>query len=263
MTQVSTNVVAVGAHSLAYDQQGDGPAVVVIHGIGGHKEDWTGLAAVLAEKHRVYTIDLLGFGASSKTGETITIADQVAAIVALLDAEGVAKADVLGNSLGGWVAATLAADHPERVGQLVLVDAAGFKAMFEGEPPVNFYPINDVEMRNLLDHVRHDPAARTGVAVAEALAASMASEDVKAAAAVGKGMYMSERLEDVGHRIMVPTLVIWGAEDRLFPAGIADLVTAHIKGARKVLIPNASHFPQLDNPMAFNAAVVGFLQQER
>lgn len=259
MASTSSHQLQVGAHRLAYVRAGQGPAVVIIHGMGGHKEDWAGLAAALAADHLVLTVDLLGFGESSKTGDAITIADQVAAIVALLDAEGVAAADVLGNSLGGWVAATLAADHPDRVDQLVLVDAAGFKAMFEGEPPVNFYPTSVAEMRNLLDHVRFDPAARTEAAVADALAAAIATGDVAAAAAVGNGIYGSERLEDVGNRIIVPTLVIWGAEDRLFPAGIADLVTANIKGARKLLIPDASHFPQLDNPSAFNAAVVEFL----
>jgi len=259
MSPTSSSSLQVGPHTLAYNRTGEGPAVVIIHGIGGHKEDWAGVAAALAAGHRVYTIDLLGFGGSSKTGDAITIADQVAAIVALLDAEGIAKADVLGNSLGGWVAATLAADHPDRTGQLVLVDAAGFKAMFEGEPPVNFYPATDAEMRNLLEHVRFDPAARTDAAVTEALAASIASGDVQAAAAVGKGMFVSERLEDVADRIAVPTLVIWGADDKLFPAGIADLVTGHIKGSRKLLIPNASHFPQLDNPAVFNAAVAEFL----
>lgn len=233
--------------------------MLIIHGIGGHKEDWAGLAGALSAKRRVYSIDLLGFGESSKTGDAISVADQVAAIVALLDAEGVAKVDVVGNSLGGWVAATLAADHPDRVDQLVLVDAAGFKAMFEGQSPVNFYPTTQAEMRNLLDSVRLDPAARTSAAVSEALAASIASGDARAAAAVGKGMFASRRLEDVADQITAPTLVIWGAQDRLFPPAIADLVTGHIQGSRKVLIPNASHFPQLDNPTAFNTAVVEFL----
>ncbi len=144
--------------------------------------------------------------------------------------------------------------------RLVLVDSAGFKAMFEGEPPVNFYPTTAAEMSNLLDHVRFDPAARTAEAVSQALAASLVTGDVQAAEAVGKGMFVSDRLEDVADKITVPTLVIWGAEDRLFPVGIADLVTGHIKGSRKVLIPNASHFPQLDNPTAFNAAVIEFLE---
>jgi len=263
MIFVPSKSLQVGASTLAYDCSGDGPAVVVVHGIGGHKEDWSGLAAALAVDHRVYTIDMLGFGGSSKTGDAITVLDQVAAIVALLDAEGIATADLVGNSLGGWVVATLAASHPDRVGSLVLVDAAGFRAMFEGESPVNFYPATVAEMRNLLDHVRLDPSTRGDAFASQALAASMATGDAQAAAALFQGMFASERLEDVAVRIAAPTLVVWGAEDRLFPPGLADMVVAHIPGSRKQLIPAASHFPHLDNPAVFNAAVVDFLHAQQ
>jgi len=245
---------------LAFLKNGTGPAVVVVHGIGGHKEDFAGLSAALAATHTVYAVDMLGFGGSSKGGEAITIADQVAAIVALMQSEGLSKADLVGNSVGGWVAATMAATHPAMVGRLVLVDAAGFKAMFEGEPPVNFYPQSVEEMANLLRHVRFTPDTQTESYATAALAASQATGDVQAAAAVGKGMYVSERLEDVCARITAPTLVLWGAEDKLFPAAIADLVVAHTKGATKQIIPGASHFPHLDNPEVFNAAVATFLQ---
>jgi pimeloyl-ACP methyl ester carboxylesterase len=256
-----THTVSVGENTLAYLRSGNGPAVVVIHGIGGHKEDWAHLAQSLAGSHTVYSVDMLGFGGSSKTGQQITIADQVAAIIGLLDAEKIERADLVGNSVGGWVAATFAADHPTRTDRLVLVDAAGFKAMFEGKPPVDFYPQDLAATANLLAHVRHDPSARTPEAVARELAESQASGDAQAAAAVGQGMFASPRLEDVADRVTAPTLIVWGAEDRLFPPAIADLVAGHIPNARKVLIPAASHFPQLDNPTAFDAAVVEFLRR--
>jgi triacylglycerol lipase len=133
--------------------------------------------------------------------------------------------------------------------------------MFEGKPPVDFYPQDLAATANLLAHVRHDPAARTAEAVGRGLAQSQASGDAQAAALVGRGMFVSPRLEDVADRVTAPTLIVWGAEDRLFPPAIADLVMGHVRGARKVLIPAASHFPQLDNPTAFDAAVVEFLQR--
>lgn len=79
-------------------------------------------------------------------------------------------------------------------------------------------------MTEPLQHVRHDPATRTAEFAALALEAGMASGDASAAEAVGKGMFVSPRLEDVAPRITALTLVVWGAEDRLFPAAIADLV---------------------------------------
>jgi len=254
-----TNSIETPSGRLSFLQAGSGPAVVVIHGIGGHKEDWTSLMMALSSSHTVYAIDMIGFGQSAKTASEITIRSQAGAVLSLLDAEDCKRADIIGNSVGGWVAAMIAASHPSRVGRLVLVDAAGFKAMFEGPPPVNFYPQTVAEMETLLSFVRHDPQTHTKAFAEMALTAAQASGDAETAERVGNGMFMSERLEDLADRIAAPTLVIWGAEDRLFPPVIADLVAGHIKGAEKLLIPAASHFPQLDNPSAFNAAVAAFL----
>jgi len=254
-----TSFISVGAQRLAFTKTGSGPAVLIVHGIGGHKEDWAATARVLAPRHTVFTVDMLGFGESSKTGEVINIADQVAALVALLEAQGVSQVSLIGNSMGGWVAATFAAQHPERMSKLVLVDAAGFKAMFEGPPPVEFYPRDVAAMINLLAHVRHDPATHTPTFAQQALQASTDSGDAQAAEAVGKGMFASARLEDVAERINTPTLVLWGENDGLFPPAIADLVVSHIRGARKELIPHASHFPQLDNPTVFFRLITEFL----
>jgi pimeloyl-ACP methyl ester carboxylesterase len=258
MNQAASHV-STPAGDLSFLKGGSGPAVVVIHGIGGHKEDWTALVAALAPSHTVYAIDMVGFGTSAKTAPEITIATQMASVIALLNAENIETADLVGNSVGGWVAAMIAASHSSRVGRLVLVDAAGFKAMFEGPPPVNFYPQTVEEMAKLLAFVRHDPQAHTKAFAEMALAAAQASGDAETAERVANGMFISVRLEDLAERIAARTLVIWGAEDRLFPPMIADLVAGHIKGAQKVLIPAASHFPQLDNPSVFNAVVAAFL----
>lgn len=261
MNTLETHRLAVGPHTLAYFKIGHGPAVVVIHGIGGHKEDWVSFAKALGGQHSVYLLDMLGFGQSSKEGEAFTINDQAAAVAALLQAEKVDRADLVGNSVGGWVAATFAATYPEKTARVVLVDAAGFRAMFEGKPPVDFYPQDVAATANLLAHVRHDPAARTTENVAATLAAIQASGDAQAGQAVWKGLFVSPRLEEVAVKIAAPTLVVWGQEDRLFPPAIADLVVGHVRGAEKILIPQASHFPQLDNPAAFNQEVVSFLKR--
>jgi pimeloyl-ACP methyl ester carboxylesterase len=137
---------------------GTGPAVVIVHGVGGHKEDWTGLMGALAPAHTAYAVDMLGFGGSSKDVPDLRVTAQGEALGALLDAEGIAIADVVGNSIGGWVAAAFAAAHPDRLRRLALVDPAGFKAMFDGPSPVNCYPDTVEEIQKLLSFVRHDPA---------------------------------------------------------------------------------------------------------
>lgn len=247
------------ANRVAVLKTGQGPAVVIVHGIGGHKEDWQGVMASLASRHTVYAIDMIGFGGSSKDAAEITVAMQAEAIGSLLEAEHLQKVSLIGNSVGGWVAATFAARHPERIERLVLVDAAGFKAMFEGPSPVNFYPETVEDMQKLLSYVFYSPSTHSAEFAGKALAGLNQSGDKAAAAAVFKGLFPSARLEELMPSIKAQTLVVWGAQDKLFPPQVADLVSGGIAGARKVLIENAGHFPQLDNPARFQEVIAEFL----
>lgn len=254
-----TTTVATPSGALAYLKTGSGPALVIVHGIGGHKEDWVTVMDAFAPSRTVYAVDMLGFGGSAKSAPTITVPDQAAAILALLDAEKIEKADLIGNSVGGWVTATFAAAHPDRVGKLVLADAAGFKAMFEGPSPVNFYPDTVADMQKLLQTVRYLPEAQTPAFAETAFANLKTSGDGEAAQRVFAGMFASPKLEEVMPEIKAPTLVLWGMNDKLFPPDLAPYITSLTPGAQSVLVESAGHFPQLDNPGSFIAAARSFL----
>lgn len=254
-----TTTIRVGGDTLAYTRQGAGPALVVIHGVGGHKEDWAGVAADLAARRTVLAVDMLGFGGSSRDAPDLGMAAQARAIAALLDAEGFATADVLGNSVGGWVAATFAATWPARVRRLVLADAAGFKAMFDGPPPVNFFPDDAAQMRQLLEYVFHDPAMHAEAVAQAALAQLEASGERAIAGRLFTGLVGSARLEEILPRIAAPTMVLWGEEDRLFPVGLAGYLAGLVPGAGVATIPGAGHFPQLERRAEFVACVAAFL----
>lgn len=253
---LSVNTLAFGDKTLAYLESGTGPAVVIIHGVGGHKEDWAGVGAALASDHRVFAIDMLGFGDSSKTGDDLSMPVQAAAVLALLDHAGLSKASIVGNSVGGWVAATFAAIFPDRLDRLVLIDAAGFKAMFEGPPPVNFDPGSPDEMQALIDITISGPMARTPGLAEQAYGRYVSSGEKAIAATWGKSLFISPRLEDLLPAIVAPTVVLWGADDKLFPSVLAGVFAGQIKGARAELIPGAGHFPQIDQPEATTQAIL-------
>lgn len=255
----SAKTLAVGDKTLAYVESGSGPAVVIIHGVGGHKEDWAGVAAALSANHRVFAIDMLGFGDSSKTGDDLSMSVQASAIHALLSHAGIAKASLVGNSVGGWVAATFAATYPDQTDRLVLIDAAGFKAMFEGTPPVNFDPGSPAEMQKLIDITINGPVAKTPGLSDQAYARYVSSGEKAIAATWGKSLFISARLEELFPKISAPTVVLWGADDKLFPAVLAGAFASQIKGARSEMIPGAGHFPQIDQPQATAHAIVAAL----
>lgn len=256
MTQSSSaKTLAVGDKKLAYLEMGTGPAVVIIHGVGGHKEDWAGVAQALAATHHVFAIDMLGFGGSSKTGDDLSMPVQAAAIKALLDANHIEKAALVGNSVGGWVATTFAATYPDRTERLVIIDAAGFKAMFEGEPPVNFDPNSPEEMGKLIHFVINSKVADTPGLPEQAYKAYVDSGEKAISATWGKSLFISPRLEELFPKVTAPTVILWGHDDRLFPNVLAGAFQAQIKGSRVEMIPDAGHFPQIDQPQATIAAV--------
>ena len=164
---------------------------------------------------------------------------------------------------GAWAAATFAAKYPTLVDKLVLSDAAGLKVTLSGPPPVNFAPDTVADMQKLLTTVIASDFAHSTEFATQALAQFKASGE---GASLGKlfadfsaPTNKDRLLDDVLPSIKAPTLVIWGAQDGLFPPVLADVVAGSIPGARKVLIPKASHFPHVDNPTAVAEAVTAFL----
>ena len=248
---------------VSYLKQGRGPAAVIVHGLGGHKEDFTQVMDLLAPALTVYAFDMLGFGASSRDSASVGIGTQADVIKALADAEGHAKVHAVGNSLGAWVAATFAAKHAGSVDRLVLIDAAGLKITLSGPPPVNFAPDTVEEMHNLLHATIASPFAQTTEFATKALAAFKASGEAATLGRLFAGFASADNkdrvLDDVLPDVKAKTLVVWGEKDGLFPAALADVVAGGVKGSRKILIPNASHFPQVDDPKALAETILTFL----
>jgi abhydrolase domain-containing protein 6 len=259
---MSTKTIAVDDKTLAYTEQGEGPALVIIHGVGGHKEDWAGVANVLEETHRVFSIDMLGFGESSKSGDDLSMSVQASAIKALLDEHEIDSVSLVGNSVGGWVAATFAATYPDDVEKLVLIDVAGFKAMFEGEPPVNFDPGNAEEMQALINITINSSVAQTPGLAERAFESYVSSGEKAIAQTWGKSLFTSARLEELLPKITAPTLVLWGEDDKLFPSVLAEAFANLIPHASFELIPDAGHFPQIDSAEETIDAIDEFLNDD-
>lgn len=246
--------------TFAYLKAGSGPALVIVHGVGGHKEDWLGVMAAFSPKHTVYAVDMLGFGASSRDFGDLSIPAQARAIKAMLDTEKVQRADLIGNSVGGWVTATFAATYSQTVNKLVVVDPAGFAKMFEGEPPVNLFPDDVAQMKMLLSFVLYSEFAHTDAFASEAFAKFQASGEKTIVPRLYPALLSSPKLEEVMPQIKAQTLVVWGKEDKLFPVALAPYITGLVPGAISTIIEKASHFPQVDQPNALIAAVQSFLE---
>jgi pimeloyl-ACP methyl ester carboxylesterase len=241
---------------------GQGPALLYLHGLGADV-DWLEAHERLSARFTVYLPAHPGFDDSSGVEEIDGVLDYVLHYVDLLDVLGLAAAPVVGTSLGGWIAAELAALYPERVAKLVLVDAVGL--WIDAAPLGELFGSTPPELAQLLFHDQQHPIAQMMRAITSfaevpeelALAQMKAME---AAAKIGWNPYLHDpKLERRLCRVTAPTLVLWGREDAFAPLVYGERWRDRIPGARLEVIAACGHLPPVERPEAFAAAVERFL----
>ncbi|WP_174183618.1 alpha/beta fold hydrolase [Nocardia barduliensis] len=262
----------VGGVRTRYLHAGDPtrPALVLLHGSGGHAEAYVRNLESHAAHFSTWSIDMLGHGYTDKPGHPLEIAHYVEHVIGFLDTVGVRRASVSGESLGGWVAARVAIDHPDRVERLVLNTAGGSQA----DPEV---------MRRIVTlsmAAAADPAWETVQARIKWLMAdkSKGYDDIVASrqrvyrqpgfvAAMRDIMalqYPEIRQRNLlgpaeYGRITAPTLVLWTSDDPTADVAEGRRIASMIPGARFEVLPDCGHWPQYEDAKTFNALHLDFL----
>lgn len=243
----------------------DAPAVVMIHGYSADKDVWVRFARHFTDRYRVVIVDLAGHGETAfDSALKYDTTSQAARVIKLMDSLGIARAHVVGNSMGGFIAARLAHDHPERLLSATLIDAAGVtpprpsvmgELLAKGDNPFlfsdragfrRFYPMTMakapwvpgmtldwmadqyIARRPQLDRIFHD-FHNTGL--------------------------LDGQLAD----IRVPTLVMWGAQDQLVSPTAAGVWCPGIPGCQRVTYADLGHMPMVEDPARSAADVLRFI----
>src|SRR6201991_700631 len=240
--------------NIYYEIHGSGPPLILTHGYSSTSAMWQGQIDALAKEHQLILWDMRGHGQSDYPGdpaaysEALTVAD----IAALLDEVGAAKAIVGGLSLGGYMSLAFYRAYPARVSALLIIDTGpGFKK-------------DDArEAWNKRAHETADRFDRDGLTALQAASrerSTASHRDASGLARAARGMLTQRDARVIEHLpdIEVPTLVVVGADDAPFLAA-SDYMAAKIPGAAKVVIPAAGHAVNIDQPQAFIAAVLPFL----
>jgi pimeloyl-ACP methyl ester carboxylesterase len=247
----------------------EAPAVLLLHGFGSSLHTWEDWARLMEDRFRVVRLDLPGFGltGADPTGD---YSDQraVALLAGLLDALGIARADVIGSSMGGRIAWRFAAERPERVRRLVLMAPDGFaSAGFEYDKPIGVSP-----MMRLLPYTLPMPLLRAGVAPAYADQSALSDavleryRDMMLAPGVRGAILDRMRThalvppEPFLRRIEAPVLLLWGALDRMVPASHAADYERILREHRTVVLPGLGHVPMEEDPARSLAPVLDFLR---
>jgi 3-oxoadipate enol-lactonase len=250
----------VNGNMLFYRESGEGPGAVFVHGFPLDHSVWLDQLKGLAHVRRCVALDLRGFGKSDPTVDPSLSMEMLADDVAgLIDALGMHEADVVGISMGGYVALALWELRPGMVRSLTLVDTRAAADTAEGRAG------RDSMVDRLLDF------GRSGLAD-ELAAALLGSAPSKLVQARLRSMIEGTRYETLvaaitGMRdrkdrtvllptINVPCLVVSGEDDRLIPPEVARALAGEIRGCRTTIVPRAGHLPPIENPDVVNEALI-------
>jgi pimeloyl-ACP methyl ester carboxylesterase len=247
MSSTTTHVVTVPGHSdveVTLDERGEGRPILLLHG-GAGPQSVTGFAQTIADREPVRVLSPIhpGFGGTTRPEWLDSIAGLAALYRQLLDQLDLGDVTVVGNSIGGWIAAELALLGSDRIGGLVLVDATGIQV--DGQPVVDIFPLSLDELMALSYHdpepFRIDPASLSDVQ----RAAIAANRD---ALRIYGGAMTDPTLRSRLAAVTLPTLVVWGDSDGIFTPDYGRAYAAAIPGARFELLPDTGHVPQIESP---------------
>lgn len=229
---------------------GSGPPLLFLHGAEAFTA-WLPFMGALAERFHVVVPDHPGFGVSGTPGWLDTVGDLAHFYRAFLETLGLDDVVLAGHGLGGWIACEMALRDPSGIRALVVVDAAGLPPRVDGVDTFMCSPdeLRAASYRDVARAPEPDDAAR----------AQQAKNALMTARLGWSPRFYDPQLAKWLHRVRIPTLVVWGADDAIFPAAQADAFASAIPGARKALIPDAGHLPHVEQPAAFTAAVDAFL----
>ena len=256
--------VSVFGAKIAYVEAGDPskPTVILLHGLGGNSGNWLFTIPALAANYHVIAPDQIGFGKSDRVMLKYRVGTYVDFLDKFMSELKIEKASLVGNSLGGWVAAWTAIKYPNRVEKIILVDAAGLKPA--AVDMAQIYSLNystREEVRQIVKLVFYNQALFGSDAFIE--------QSLNVRVTANDGYTINSLIESIKRdedflngrlgEIKKPTLIIWGKQDGLLKVADAEQFKREIAGSELLVFDQCGHVPMVEKALDFNKAVLTFL----
>jgi pimeloyl-ACP methyl ester carboxylesterase len=255
---------------------GEAPPIVLVHGISGNWQNWLEQIPRLATERRVVALDLPGFGSSERPAGEISMSGYGRTVDALCEELGLGEVVLVGHSMGGFVTAETAIQHPQRVERLVLVSAAGITTNNLRREPVMVWgriammagtrSAAERRMAILRPRLRHmifsmlvRHPSRISAEILWEISLGAGRPAFKPALEAILDYDFRDRLGDIA----VPTLIVWGKNDMLVPVADAGEYERRITGARKVVMDETGHVLMIERPRTFNDLILEFADEPR
>lgn len=257
-------LVEIGKVTINVEEAGDGPAIMLVHGIGLRGGAWINQLPVFAARHRVLAVDLRGFGHSSKPTApgSYTIDRFADDLIGVVENLGIAPIHYVGSSLGGYIGQAIAIRRPELLRSLVLCHTASVSSIPAKVREARLRTLRKKSMVQYAHLVANQAlAAHIRPAVHEWMCDMIADNDREVyAQAFTEGLEHFDVRRQVG-AIHIPTLVLVGELDRVIPPAGGRKTAALIPDARLVTISGVGHVSYVERPLEFNQTVLGFIDE--
>lgn len=256
--------IEIYGQKINYVETGAGPNVILLHGLADDLTVWEQTIPALKSKYHVWAIDQIGFGQSDKPFINYRVSVLVEFLHAFVKKAGIEKATLVGNSLGGWVAAAYAHAHPDRVEKLVLVCAAGYWPTgireLRREELMQISVSSPSAYRATMKWMFHDDSLVTDAAVEQYYTSQLKRNDgYTINQFIESVLRREDRLDSLLPAIKTPTLILWSREDEATPLPIANAFAKALPNAQTTIIEGCGHMPQLECAGKTNEALLKFL----
>lgn len=232
-----------GPYRIHYIVAGSGRPVVLLHGLGMSGLSWGSYIPALAQRNRVYAIDLLGFGSSDHPDVDYSVALQTEFVRGFLDAERLQQVDLFGVSMGGFVALNFARLYPERVRRLIAADAAGI--VFDPNVPLPFIPHDERQITEFQRLMTPKPNSVPRFVVRD-MARRLRQQEWVIQRVIKNRASGREFLDGKLQSINVPVLLLWGEHDLVSPLWLGQAAHRQIPQSQLIILQGCGHLAMLD-----------------
>ncbi len=258
--------VALDRNNIRYLEDGDQTAhnLVLLHGLGGYAERWISLIPHLDKKYHVFAPDIIGYGQSDKPSVDYTLEFFIKFVFDFMEALGIKKTFIIGTSLGGQIAAECAATQSPIIEKIILISPAGI--MKKSTPTLDAYTMaalypNKDSVKNAYQ-MMVGPRMQVSEISIERFVTNMSRPNAKMVfLSTLLGLKNSPDIFDKLEKINIPTLVIWGKEDKLIPFEYSQQFVSSIKNCEFMPMDGCGHSPYVEDPEKLSDIIIKFLSK--
>lgn len=257
---IENHDVILGTYRIHYMVAGQGKPLVLVHGLAGRAENWLSLfPQFIHSGYRVYAIDLLGYGRSDQPDVDYSIALETDILRQFLGSQKLQQPDIAGWSMGGWISLKLAAENPERVHRLVLMDSAGL--LFDAVNAGALRPKTQEELAHMMQVLTPHPQPIPEFIARDILRNFAANDWIvnRALQSMGTGR---DLMDGKMQTVTMPVLIIWGKEDVLTPLSVGEGMHRGMPQSLLYVFDGTGHLAPTERSVQIAQSVISFLKSE-